>query len=277
MGRCPAGQSRSRILMEEKMARVLLVAVLFTIGATAQQLTVVPSTIQGVELVGPESPNFEALVTQIVGTDRPIGFAAALPYALVIRNSTSEAIAAIDTVWTTTDRILLNATDAMFNKAILYVKPGQAVVASPLGILQNQRQMQIFANGTTESHRLENFRNPGNVTVAIDAVVFESGQFVGADRYGAFEQWEAQIQAPRDLASTVLQKQGSQSIREIVTEEPSGEVSLAPPTGTRTYDFLVDGGETSEKPSLLAHKQKGPPRPKPGGRVGATRRYRLIR
>src|ERR1039457_5458313 len=228
MGRCPAGQSRSRILMEEKMARVLLVAVLFTIGATAQQLTVVPSTIQGVELVGPESPNFEALVTQIVGTDRPIGFAAALPYALVIRNSTSEAIAAIDTVWTTTDRILLNATDAMFNKAILYVKPGQAVVASPPGILQNQRQMQIFANGTTESHRLENFRNPGNVTVAIDAVVFESGQFVGADRYGAFEQWEAQIQAPRDLASTVLQKQGSQSIREIVTEEPSGEVSWTP-------------------------------------------------
>jgi hypothetical protein len=203
--------------MEEKMARVLLVAVLFTIGATAQQLTVVPSTIQGVALVGPESPNFEALVTQIVGTDRPIGFAAALPYALVIRNSTSEAIAAIDTVWTTTDRILLNATDAMFNKAILYVKPGQAVVASPPGILQNQRQMQIFANGTTESHRLENFRNPGNVTVAIDAVVFESGQFVGADRYGAFEQWEAQIQAPRDLASTVLQKQGSQSIREIVS------------------------------------------------------------
>jgi hypothetical protein len=52
------------------MARVLLVAVLFALGATAQQLTVVPSTIQGVELVGPESPDFEALLTQIVGTDR---------------------------------------------------------------------------------------------------------------------------------------------------------------------------------------------------------------
>jgi len=120
-----------------------------------------PSSIQGVELVGPESPNFEALVTQIVGTDRPVGLAVALPYAVVIRNRTSQAIAAIDTVWTTTDQILLNAADAMFNKAILYVKPGQAVVASPPGILQNQRQLQIFANGTTEGHRLENFRNPG--------------------------------------------------------------------------------------------------------------------
>jgi len=47
--------------------------------------------------------------------------------------------------------------------------------------------------------------------------VFESGQFVGADRYGAFEQWEAQIQAPRDLATAVLQKQGSQRIGEIVS------------------------------------------------------------
>jgi hypothetical protein len=199
------------------MARVLLVAVLLALGATAQQLTLVPSTIQGVELVGPESPDFEALLTQIVGTDRPVGLAAALLYAVVMRNRTSQAIAAIDTVWTTTDQILLNATDAMFNKAILYVKPGRAVVASPPGILQNQRQLQIFANGTTEGHRLENFQNPGNVTVAVDAVVFESGQFVGANGYGAFEQWEAQIQAPRDLATTVLQKQGSQSIGEIVS------------------------------------------------------------
>jgi hypothetical protein len=129
-----------------------LVAVLFALAASAQQLTLVPSTIQGVELVGPESPDFEALLTQIVGTDRPVGLAAALPYAVVIRNRTSQAIAAIDTVWTTTDQILLNATDAMFNKAILYVKPGRAVMASPPGILQNQRQLQIFANGTTEGH-----------------------------------------------------------------------------------------------------------------------------
>lgn len=203
------------------MARLLLATVLFTIGfttgAAAQQLTVVPSSIHGVELAGPDSPNFDALVTQIVGPERPAGFAAALPYTLVIRNRTSEAIAAIDTVWTTPDQILLNAADTMFDKAILYVKPGRAVVVSPPGILQNQRQMQIFANGSTEGHRLENFRHLEKVTVAVDAVVFESGQFVGANRYGAFEQWDAQVHAPRDLASAVLQKHGSQSTAEIVS------------------------------------------------------------
>ena len=49
------------------------------------------------------------------------------------------------------------------------------------------------------------------------------------------------------------------------------------PNRTRTYDLLVDGGETQERPSLRAHKQKSPPRPEPGGRVGGCPRYRLIR
>ena len=198
------------------MPRMFLIAGVFALGVTAQQLTVIPSAIPDVEVVGPQSPDFDALVTQIVGADRPVGLAAALPYAVVIRNRTAQAITAIDMVWTKADQILLNAADAMFNKPILYVKPGQAVLASPPGILQNQRQLQIFASGTTEGHRLEDFQNPGNVAVVVDAVVFESGQFMGPNRYGAFERWQAQIQAPRDLATAVLQKQGSQSIGEIM-------------------------------------------------------------
>src|ERR1035437_10213731 len=50
----------------------------------------------------------------------------------------------------------------------------------------------------------------------------------------------------------------------------SGGKGFGSPNGTRTYDLLVDGGETSENPSLRAHNKKAPPRPKPGGRVGAT-------
>jgi len=197
--------------------RILSLLVFFALGGPAQQLDVVLSAIQGLELVGPQSPDFEALVTQIIGTDRPVALVAALPYTVVVRNRTSEAIAAIDTVWTAPDRILLNAADAMFDQAFLYVKPGQAVLASPPGILQNQRQLRIFAYGTADDHRLKNFQDPGNVTVTVDAVVFESGQFVGADRYGAFERWQAQIQAPRDLATAVLQRRGGQSISDIVS------------------------------------------------------------
>jgi hypothetical protein len=199
------------------MFRLTSTAFLLVLGSAAQQLTVSPGTIAGLELVGPESPEFTTLVTQTVGTERAVGLAAALPYGVVVRNRTSQAIAAIDTIWTAADRTLLNAADSMFGRPILYVKPGQTALLVPPGVLQNSRQLQIFANGTTAGHRMENFVNPGNVTVTVDAVVFESGEFVGENRYGAFEAWDAQLRAPRELASSLLQKRETQSVGEIVS------------------------------------------------------------
>lgn len=212
------------------MTRIFPAILLSALAMLGQQLTVAPSAVPGIELVGPQSPEFPALVTQIVGTDRPAALAASLSYGVVMRNRTSQAIAAIDTVWTTDDRVLLNAADTMFNKPVFYVKTGQDALLVPPGILENPGQLWIFADGALEGHRLENFRNPGNVTVALDAVVFESGQFVGANRYRAFEQWQAQLQAPRDLASSVLQKQQSQSIGDIVSSiEQLAAVRRPPP------------------------------------------------
>ncbi|MDE3164473.1 MAG: hypothetical protein KGN36_01600, partial [Acidobacteriota bacterium] len=64
-------------------------------------------------------------------------------------------------------------------------------------------------------HRMESFLHPGNVTAAVEAVVFGSGQFAGADRYGAYAIWDAEIHAPRDLAAAVLSKQAAESAAEI--------------------------------------------------------------
>ena len=52
--------------------------------------------------------------------------------------------------------------------------------------------------------------------MTVDAVVFESGEFVGENRYEAFETWDAQLRAPRELASSLLQKRETQSVGEIV-------------------------------------------------------------
>lgn len=93
------------------MPRMFVVAVLFALGAAAQQLTVIPSGIQGVELVGPQSHDFDALVTQIVGTD-PAGWTRG---GFAVRRGDQEQDTAghrtIDMVWTKADQILLNAAD----------------------------------------------------------------------------------------------------------------------------------------------------------------------
>jgi len=238
--------------MNRMMAMAVAVGVALAFGMAGQQLTVAVPGIAGIEVTGPESPEFPTLVTQIVGTERPVGLAASLPYGVVIRNGTAEAIAAIDTVWTAGDRVLLNATDALFGRSMLYIKPGQAVLAVPAGLLENARQLQIFANGTTEGHRLENFRDPGKVTVTVDAVVFESGRFAGADHYGAFAQWEAEIEAPRDLALSVLQKQGSQSGGDIASWIEGLAAVRRPPADAHARETIL-----AARVLLAVYRSKG--------------------
>jgi stringent starvation protein B len=179
-----------------------------------------PSTISGVELIGTQSTEFNALVTEIVGADRPNGLLACLPYGVLIENRTSQALAAINIVWTAdgqTKPVLLNAAEQRFTAPGQFVKPGQAVLAVPSGNLESPRNLRIFADGSTFGHRLENFDRAEKVVVAVDAVVYASGQFVGADTYGAYERWQAEINAPRTLAAAVLQKKKTQSIGEIVS------------------------------------------------------------
>jgi hypothetical protein len=199
------------------MIRLVSAGLFLALSAFCQMLTVTPSAIPDVEVIGPQSPDFQALVTQIVGDERPLGLAVALPYGVVIRNHAPYSITAVDTVWTAADRVLLDAADSLLRNPALYIRPGQAALVVPPGIFESPRQLRIFADGTTRYHRLENFLNSTSATVTVDSVVFDSGQFVGADRYYAFEQWQAQIQAPRDLAAIVLEKQSRQSIGEIVS------------------------------------------------------------
>ncbi|MDE3168253.1 MAG: hypothetical protein KGN36_20790, partial [Acidobacteriota bacterium] len=119
------------------MRHTIAGALLLTWCAAAQPLTVAPPAIQGIEVTGPESPGFEALVSGITGAERPAVLAAALPYGIVIRNRSSQTIAAIDTVWSADGRVLLNAADQFFDRPALYIQPGQAVLAVPPGILEN--------------------------------------------------------------------------------------------------------------------------------------------
>jgi hypothetical protein len=52
--------------------------------------------------------------------------------------------------------------------------------------------------------------------------------------------------------------------------ESSKSDYLAPQTGLERMTFWLTAERPAEKPSLQAHTQKSPPRPEPGGRVGAA-------
>jgi hypothetical protein len=197
----------------------LLFVLLGWVGQS-QELSVQNPAIPGIVLVGPQSAEFSGLVTEIVGQDRPDGLLACLPYGVVIINTSSQPLAAIDIVWTAganTKAVLLNTPEQRFNLQSGLVNPGQSVLALPVGILQSPRNLRMFANGPSVVNRLQSFHTAQAIAFSIDGVVYASGQFIGSNAYSEYELWQAEINAPKSLANTVLQKKQTQTIGEIVS------------------------------------------------------------
>jgi hypothetical protein len=200
----------------------------------AQQVTVQPSAIPGIDIVGPEAADFAASVTQIVGADQPANFAAWLPYGAVIKNNTSLVLAGITVVWTAAR----SASEPLghgggveaewFNEPRQRILSGQAVLVLPLHLLESQRDLRGFAEGRGLGN-LQNFQSMPRIGIAVDSVVFASGQYVGADTIGEYEVYQAIINAPRSVATNVLAMKASSSISDIlawlqtVSAQPRGK------------------------------------------------------
>lgn len=172
-------------------------------------------------MIGPQSPGFAAAVAQIVGKDQPDGLVAWLPYGVVIKNNSSEDLAAIAVEW----RGSFNGgpfahgggvLPAWFNAPGRQVKPGQSIVALPQATLASPRDLRQFANGRGMGN-LQTFQKADRLEVTLDGVVFASGQFAGTDDLHEYEEWQAQLDAPRKLAAAVLEKQNSAPIADTVT------------------------------------------------------------
>lgn len=186
----------------------------------SQQVTVLPSTIPGIAIIGPQSPDFAASVAQVVGADQPSNFMAWLPYCVVIRNNSSQALAAITVAWTQA----LDAASPLHQAALDYwsqfngsylVQPGQAEIDMPDQRLLAPDGLSGFAQGRGLAN-LPNFQQAQRVQIVVDAVVFASGQFVGADAYGEYEHYQADINAPRSVADKVLEMKATSPISDIL-------------------------------------------------------------
>jgi hypothetical protein len=183
---------------------------------SSQGLLVHPSAVPGIETIGPASSSFEAAVAEAVGTDRPDGLTAWLPYGVAIRNNSAQTLAAIAVEWLGSFHggplsHGASVLPAWFDDPEQQVKPGRTIVALPQSILQLPRDLRSFERGRGMGNLL-NFQSAGNLEVRVDGVVFASGQFSGTDDLKEYEQWEAQINAPRKLAAAILAKQQSAPI-----------------------------------------------------------------
>jgi hypothetical protein len=241
------------------MARTFVLMAVLTVGLTSYAqppLIVQPSTIPGISIIGPESPGFAATVSQIVGTDQPSNFTAWSPYSVVVKNTTPQALAGIMVAWTTAREASAPLGHGgglriqWFNQPARQIQPGQSVVALPLDVLMNARDLKPFAQGRGMGN-LPNFQEMQRNGVSVDGVVFASGQFVGDDAYQEYEEFQAEINAPRSVATAVLEKKTTSPIPDILSWL---QMLAAQPRGG---DFTAARSASAARGMLAVYSRRG--------------------
>jgi hypothetical protein len=232
---------------------------LFSVLAAAftcysQSVTVQPSTISGIEIIGPQAPDFAASVAQIVGTDQPGNLTAWLPYGVVVKNNSPQALAAITVVWTETpDAGPLRPAErdywSSFNAPLKYVQPGSAVLAIPQNMLQQPRNLAAFSAGRGWG-TCRTFSGRNGSRWRSTAWSSHRASSPGADTYSAYEEYQAQIDVPRSLATTVLEKKATSPISDILAW-------LQLLSASRGGDFTAQRSGRTARQLLGVYSRKG--------------------
>ena len=208
------------------MMRALVSASILLTAFTcySQTVTVQPSTIPGIEIVGPQDSGFAAAVADTVGSDMPPILKPWLPYGVVVKNNSLQPLAGICVVWTRD----LNAGPLGYlggpcatwlERKPFQLQPGRTILAFPDWILQEPGALKPFRDPKLLSNwkdGLANYQRAHTLAVSLDSVVFASGQFAGPDATYQYQRSQARINAPRSVATALLEKKATGTISDIL-------------------------------------------------------------
>ena len=165
---------------------------------------------------------------EVMGISLSPNVAAWMPFAVAIKNTSTQPIAAIAVKWTKT------APDATTSTAILrrnffdpnlQLKPGHSLIGSPVFLYdqpQNQAPGSSDLQGTTDTELLT-FKSAKSVVASLDGILYSSGQFVGPNTIRSFEELQAASTAGPTVAKKALtdleSNQGTADIVKWLEEE----------------------------------------------------------
>ena len=166
-----------------------------------------PSSVTGVELVGPDAAEFARLLEGLVG-GKPDGvLQPALPYSVIVRNNGSRALVLLGTRFDMVSRqkkpySVVHYADTLRHpeKATLVPGAGRFVCAEPRYTdMILRRETKVDGRGAMN---LGNLAHAVRVVASLDCVAFDDGEFAGPDSHGAFER----LQRERDAESALVEE-----------------------------------------------------------------------
>jgi hypothetical protein len=172
-------------------------------------MQVEPSTVAGVELIGPDTAAFEDAVRLLLGREPDAVLKFALPYSLITRNDSSRAVALLGIRFNMVGPqakkySVTHYADMLRHSEKAAITPGAVrfVCAEPLYTdMVFRRAREIDARGPMN---LRTLRTMLQVSASIDCVAFDDGQFAGPDSLRAFDRLEIERDAEIAFVREIL-------------------------------------------------------------------------
>lgn len=180
----------------------------------------------GVRIITPADPSFDGIANRYFKSKGPLDLK---PFSVFIKNSGSQMIVGYSITWA-----LFNDGKRITSNTVGYTEPGvllgneipsdtvhtTAIEPGKVRCFTWNSQIHPELVGETKPDPIQNILNSElsratDVTVSLDAVVFDDGTFVGANTTGFIDQMQAMVTAKSDL------------MREVVEANQSGAVDAA--------------------------------------------------
>ncbi len=169
-----------------------------------------PSSVRGVELIGPDEAGFEQAITSLLGRAPGDALTPALPYSVIVRNTHSLALALIGIRFDMIGRggrsfSVVHYADMLRHAERAALTPGamRFVCAEPLYTDMVMRGADEV--GPRGPMNLEKLRLADSVRASLDCAAFADGWFGGRDSLHAFERLEAEREAELAFVARLLE------------------------------------------------------------------------
>lgn len=172
-------------------------------------MKVEPSSVRGVELIGPQNGEFLCAVTALLGRDPDEVLKPALPYSVVVRNNARRALALLGIRFDMAGPELkaisvVHYADTLRNPEKSDLQPGAlrfACVEPLYTDMVLRRSDTVHPRGLMN---IANLRGMLQIRASIDCAAFDDGSFFGPDRRGAFQRFALENVAEERLVEEVL-------------------------------------------------------------------------
>ena len=166
---------------------VLALTIIRTGGA--QTVTLLPSEVPGIELIGWHSSDFPGALEAVAGKQALGQLGDWLPFTVVLKNDSKQPLVGYQVLWSEDTGARWSVGGNSTYTLSGYLKPGDAVAFLPLYQLGSGRDdLPSRLRQEQMTIRLAQLQRAGTVTISLDSAILPSGQFVGADTRGDFAQ-----------------------------------------------------------------------------------------